>query len=132
MWKIYVGWGILNSFMLSSLPCFYAFCWSAISTSLNGRLLMAITKVRHDLSALAILIFFTAIQLMTWDNSHSAHFHASSSLCTRTDILNFPVNHILQVSCDWVLCCDWYTLHGAGQLTNGSMAMSQTPSLSVE
>ena len=30
----YVGWGcILNCFMLSSLPCFYAFCWSAIPTS---------------------------------------------------------------------------------------------------
>ena len=27
----YVGWGcILNCFMLSSLPCFCAFCWSAI------------------------------------------------------------------------------------------------------
>ena len=32
--KRYVGWGcILNCFMLSSLPCFYAFCWSAIPTS---------------------------------------------------------------------------------------------------
>ena len=31
----YVGWGcILNCFMLSSLPCFYAFCWSAIPTFL--------------------------------------------------------------------------------------------------
>ena len=30
----YVGWGcILNCFMLPSLPCFYAFCWSAIPTS---------------------------------------------------------------------------------------------------
>ena len=30
----YVGWGyILNCSMLSSLPCFYAFCWSAIPTS---------------------------------------------------------------------------------------------------
>jgi len=30
----YVGWCcILNCFMLSSLHCFYAFCWSAISTS---------------------------------------------------------------------------------------------------
>ena len=30
----YVGWGcILNCFRLSSLPCFYPFCWSAIPTS---------------------------------------------------------------------------------------------------
>jgi len=30
----YVGWGcILNCFMLSSLPCFYVFYWSAIPTS---------------------------------------------------------------------------------------------------
>jgi len=30
----YVGWGcMLNCYMLSSLPCFYAFCWSAIPTS---------------------------------------------------------------------------------------------------
>jgi len=30
----YVGWCcILNSFMLLSLPCFYAFCWSAIPTT---------------------------------------------------------------------------------------------------
>ena len=30
----YVGWGCkLNCFMLSSLPCFYAFCWSAIPTT---------------------------------------------------------------------------------------------------
>jgi len=32
--KICIGWGcILNCFMLSSLPCFYAFCWSAIPIS---------------------------------------------------------------------------------------------------
>ena len=32
--KIYRGWGcIVNCFMLSSLPCFYALCWSAIPTS---------------------------------------------------------------------------------------------------
>jgi len=30
----YVGWScVLNCFMLSSLPCFYAICWSAIPTS---------------------------------------------------------------------------------------------------
>ena len=30
----YVGWScVLNCFMLSSLPCFYAFCWSTIPTS---------------------------------------------------------------------------------------------------
>ena len=30
----YVGWGcILNCFLLSSLPCVYAFCWSTIPTS---------------------------------------------------------------------------------------------------
>ena len=38
--------------------------------------------------------------------------HASSSHSTQTD---FPVNHILQVSCDWILCCDWYALHDAGR-----------------
>ena len=34
-WKdIYVGLGCTqNCFMLSSLPCFYAFCWSVIPTS---------------------------------------------------------------------------------------------------
>ena len=33
----YVGWGcILNCFTLSSLPCFCAFCWSAIPTPCNG------------------------------------------------------------------------------------------------
>ena len=32
--KRYVGWGCIpNCFVLSSLPCFYAFCWSAIPTS---------------------------------------------------------------------------------------------------
>jgi len=31
---LYVGWScILNCFMLSSLPCFYALCWSAIPSS---------------------------------------------------------------------------------------------------
>ena len=30
----YVGWScVLNCFMLSSLPCFYTFCWSAIPIS---------------------------------------------------------------------------------------------------
>ena len=49
-------------------------------------------------------------------HSHSARTsHASSLHSTQTEILNFPVNHILQVSCDWILCCDWYTLHSAGQ-----------------
>jgi len=33
MWERCLGWGWLNCFMLSSLPCFYAICWSAIPTS---------------------------------------------------------------------------------------------------
>jgi len=41
--------------------------------------------------------------------------HASGSRSIQTEILNFPVNHTLQVSCDWILCCDWYALHGAGR-----------------
>ena len=49
------------------------------------------------------------------------HFSLSTllvlSLSTQTEILNIPVNHILQVSCDWILCCDWYALHGAGRQT---------------
>jgi len=31
--------------------------------------------------------------------------------------LKFPINHILQVSCDWIPCCDWYTPHSAGRQT---------------
>ena len=55
-------------------------------------------------------------QLMSQDTSHSVcTSHASGSRSIQTEILNFPVNHILQVSCDWKLCCDWYALHGAGQ-----------------
>ena len=31
---LYIGWSCIpNCFLLSSLPCFYAFCWSAIPTS---------------------------------------------------------------------------------------------------
>ena len=43
--------------------------------------------------------------------------HASSPHSTQTEISNFPVNHILQVSCDWILCCDWYALQGVGRQT---------------
>jgi len=52
---------------------------------------------------------------MSQDTSRSFHTsHASGSCSIQTEILNFPINHILQVSCDSILCCDWYTLHGAG------------------
>ena len=40
-------------------------------------------------------------QLMSQDTSHSVHTsHASGSRSIQTETLNFPVNHILQVSCD--------------------------------
>ena len=53
---------------------------------------------------------------MSQDTSCSVRTsHASGSRSIQTEILNFPVDHILQVSCDWILCCDWYTLHGVGR-----------------
>ena len=53
---------------------------------------------------------------MSQDTSHSVRTsHALGSHSIQTEILNFPVNHILQVSCDRILCCDWYALHGAGR-----------------
>jgi len=54
-------------------------------------------------------------QLISQDTSRSVRTpHASGSHSIQTDFWNFPVNHILLVSCDWILCCDWYALHGAG------------------
>ena len=71
---------------------------------------MAITKVR-----LAIFLHSRVRFLLcssSWLKTLLAQrtSHASNSLSTQTEILNFLVNH---VSCDWILCCDWYTLHGA-------------------
>ena len=43
--------------------------------------------------------------------------HASSLLSTQSGILDFLVNHILQVACDWILCYEWYALHSAGWQT---------------
>jgi len=63
-----------------------------------------------DFFALVISIS-TVFQLMTQDTSCSAHF---SCFSTQTEILNFLVN---QVSCDWILCCDWHTLHSAWRWT---------------
>jgi len=40
--------------------------------------------------------------------------HASNSHSTQTEILNFPIN---QVSCSWILCCDWYALHSVWRQT---------------
>jgi len=46
---------------------------------------------------ISILLF----QLMSRDTSHSVRTsHASGSCSIQTEILNFPINHILQVSCD--------------------------------
>jgi len=54
--------------------------------------------------------------LTSQDTSRSVRTsHASGSCSIQTEIMNFPIHHILQVSCDWILCCNWYTLHGAGQ-----------------
>ena len=47
--------------------------------------------------------------------SLSAHFSRFRFALYSNWNLNFPVNHILQVSCDWILCCDWYALHDAGR-----------------
>jgi len=74
---------------------------------------MAIAKVIKtcNLSALTILIS-TIFQLMTQDTSCSAHFsYFKFTLCSKW---NFEVN---QVSCDWILCCDWYALHSAWRQT---------------
>jgi len=55
-------------------------------------------------------------QLMSQDTSRSVRTsRASGSRSIQTEILSFPVNHILQVSCDRIQCCDWYALHGAGR-----------------
>jgi len=55
-------------------------------------------------------------QLMSQDTSRSVRTsHASGSRSIQTEILNFPVDLILQVSCDCILCCDWYALHSAGR-----------------
>ena len=53
---------------------------------------------------------------MTQDASCSAHFSHFKFVLYSNWNLNFPINHIvlLQVSCDWILCCDWYALHGVG------------------
>jgi len=53
---------------------------------------------------------------MSQDTSRSVRTsHASGSRSVQTEILNFPVNDILQVSCDGILRCDWCALHGAGR-----------------
>ena len=62
---------------------------------------------------------------MTQDNSRTVHVSWFKFTLQSSWNFEFSVNHILQVSCDWILHCDCYALHGAGA-TNCSMAMSQT------
>ena len=71
---------------------------------------MAITKVRLAFFLYSRVKFLQCSS--SWLNALVAQHtcHASNSLSTQTEILNSLVN---QVSCDWILCCDWYTLHGA-------------------
>ena len=78
---------------------------------------MAIAKVRLAtfLHSRFRFLLCSSLWLKTLLAQHTSH--ASSSLSTQTENLNFPVNHILQVSCDWMLCYDWYALHGAGRQT---------------
>ena len=75
------------------------------------------TMAKWDLRPFCTHDFDSAVfQLMSQDTSRSVRTsHASGSRSIQTEILNFSVNHILQVSCDWILCCDWYALHGAGR-----------------
>ena len=59
-------------------------------------------------------------QSKTCDLSYSRFqylLYSSSWLKTLLTQHNFPVHHILQVSCDWILCCDWYALLGVGNKT---------------
>jgi len=49
--------------------------------------------------------------------SLSAHFSLLQVRALfKLKIWIFPwIDHVDQVSCDWILCCDWYALHGAGR-----------------
>ena len=78
---------------------------------------MAIAKVRLAtfLHPRFWFLLCSSSWLKTLLTQHTSH--ASRLRSTQTEILNFPVNHILQVSCDWILCCDWYALHGKGRQT---------------
>jgi len=69
---------------------------------------------------------------MTQDTSRSVHFSRFGMYFPFKLKFEFPANHILQVSCDWILCCDWYTLHGLGLQTARWPRMSQIPSHSLE
>ena len=75
------------------------------------------TMAKQDLQPFCTHDFDSAVfQLMSQDTSRSVRTsHASGLRSIQTEILNFPVDHILQVSCDWILCCNWYALHGVGR-----------------
>jgi len=80
---------------------------------------MAIARVHVRL----VSFLHSRFQLLLYSNSWlktllaQCTSHAPSSLSTQAQILNFPINRMLLVSCDWILCCDWYALHGVGQQT---------------
>jgi len=92
------------------------FNYSCKSSHVNPLIMsvMAITKVR-------LAIFCTRNFDFYCVPAHdSRHFLLSILLMLlihsllKLKFLNFLVN---QVSCDWILCCDWYTLHGAWRWT---------------
>ena len=87
----YVGWGwILNCFMLSSLPCFYAFCWSAIPTSgyiFNVFLFLLYIWVNYDSVVLCTfpkcsnIDYITLIKFILLGQSHWKFFNDGTAIC---------------------------------------------------
>ena len=81
---------------------------------------MAIAKVRLATFLYSQFRFLLCCSswLKTLLAQHTSHTLVKFAVYANWN-LNFPVNHILKVdlSCDWILCCDWYALHGAGQQT---------------
>jgi len=67
----YVGWGCIpNCYMLSSLPCFYALCWSAIPTSCYILNVLILVEVVTE-----------SVQLLHYNNYVLYNFVAGSYYC---------------------------------------------------
>ena len=64
-----------------------------------------------------VMMAIAKVRLLTLLHSQFRFLLCCSSWLETLLAQHTAINHILQVSCDWILCCDWYTLHGTGRQT---------------
>ena len=109
-----VVWQIMNALPNSIPPIFY----HDVIAIYGGWGFVKITWQVQENSAVRVLLkradpamvsslLEKKLKAANTSSKHVLEPDVESNNSTQTEIFNLPINHILQVSCDWILHCDW-------------------------